>query len=123
MEGGEPSFERTIVGERGGAFRRIVEGGEGGRLSCGQQQVFASNLFLQTFDKIVSGGFLLVCIDRAISADMRRRFSANAALPAVLTALGLSQSADLITCVHVSYDPQMQGKRPTSVRQLLRLVA
>ena len=66
MEGGEPSFGRTIVGERGGAFRRIVEGEEGRRLSCGQQQVFATSLLLQTFDKKVGGGFLLVCIDRAI---------------------------------------------------------
>ena len=64
---------RTIVGERGGAFRRVVEGGEGRRLSRGQQQVFATNL-LQTFDKKVSGCFLLVCIDRAISAGLRRRF-------------------------------------------------
>ena len=88
------------------------KGGERRRLSCGQQQVFATNHLLQTFDKKVSGGFLLVCIDRAISADMRRRFSAIAGLSAVLTALGLSQSADLITCFHVRYDPQMQGETP-----------
>ena len=90
--------------------------------------MFATNHLLQTFDKKVSVGFLFVCIDRAISADMRRRFSATSQpFPRYFTALGLSQSADLITCVHVSYDPQMQGKRPTSVRQataaLCRIIA
>ena len=83
MEGG-----RTIVGKRGGAFRRVVEGGEGRRLSCGQQQVFATNLLLQTFDKKVSGCFLLVCIDRAISAGLRRRFLCDR-MPLRRTALGL----------------------------------
>ena len=61
---GRAIVRENHCGERGGAFRTIVEGEEGRRLSCGQQQVFATNL-LQTFDKKVGGGFLLVCIDRA----------------------------------------------------------
>ena len=68
-------------------FGRVVDGGERRGRSCRRPQVLAANLLLQVLDNQCSGGLLLVCIDRTISADFRSVLSAIAAFRRI--ALGL----------------------------------
>ena len=64
----------TIVGGRMVVFGRVVDGGERRGRSCRRPQVLAANLLLQVLDNQCGGDLLLVCIDRAVSADFRSCF-------------------------------------------------